>query len=131
MPASCRASTSCFVSEQVVMAGTSPAMTPATSRRRFMSGHFGLIERDLFAERLRDARTLLQPRVVGLNSREVVELHGCRHAPVQHCIEIRVGDREPIEQEFAAVEMVIEIRKPRLTLCECVPRGSFRRFLVE
>src|SRR5215211_7191616 len=121
MPGLRWASTSSFPSRQIVMPA-SPAIMPATSRRRFMSGHFGLIERELFAERLRDARTLLQPRVVGLNSREAVELHGCRHAPVQHCVEIRVGDREPIEQEFATGEMVVEISESRLALRKRVRR---------
>ena len=37
----------------------------------------------------------------------------CRRGPIQHGVEIRIGDREVIKQEFAVAELLIQILQSR------------------
>ena len=67
---------------------------------------------------------------VGLNRRERSSFTASP-APVQHRVQIRVGDGERVEQEFAAGQVVVEIGQPRLGLRQRVCRRALRCLPVE
>src|ERR1041385_3210359 len=90
------------------------AVVAGLSLRRLLLRRLRLVHRKLLAERLRNARPLLQPRHVSLDRRIRIELERRRSGPVEHREEIGVGDAERVEQELAILEMLLDDRKARI-----------------
>ena len=74
-----------------------------------MPRKLGPVQCKFFLKRLGDARSFLQPLVVGFDGRPRREIDPRRHRPVQYGVQISVGDAEAVEQEFAAGKVVIEV----------------------
>src|SRR5580704_14527687 len=104
------------------MPGASPGITLCVqnSRRYFVTGKFGLVEVHLLDEGARNARPRLQALIVTFDRRPRLKLDAGRCRPVEHGIEISVADAEPIEQEFAAGEVFVEVAQARFVALECV-----------
>src|SRR5437667_8634118 len=86
------------------------AERPRSSRAA--AGLLGLVERNFLRERPRDARPLEHPVVVGVDRRPLSEIDAAVAAPVEHRYEIGVRDREAIEQELPALQVLCKMGQP-------------------
>jgi uncharacterized protein YbjT (DUF2867 family) len=76
---------------------------------RLVSLQFLAIERMFFGQRPRDARPLLEARVIALDRAPSLQVDRRRDVPIEHGDHIGIGDAEVVEQEFTPSKKLIKI----------------------
>src|SRR5262249_37541708 len=89
------------------------------------------VERAFLGERARDARPLSQAAKVILERRPLLEIDRRCSRPVEHHGQISVGDAEPIEQKFAAGQVVVEVGEAGLVFFQSVGLGALAGLAIE
>src|SRR5260370_3036149 len=78
--------------------------------RRLVPREFGLVQLEFLGDGFGDAGARAQPLVIGFHGRPFRKLdRRRRHGPVDYRDEVGVGDAEMVEQEFATLEIILEI----------------------
>src|SRR5262249_22661161 len=96
-----------------------------------MTRKFGFVKRILLSNRSANAGSCLQALAVVPEGRPGGKLDARRHGPIQHGVEICIGNAEALEKKVPMAQMVVEVGKARCVSLQGVSSRALRRLFVK